>query len=155
MHKLFAVCACALLLEGGAAAGVAAIGAGTSAAAGTGIEQTMSGITYKTFTAPPERMHAATLRTLERLDIELVADQVMPAGWTLKGLVAGREIDIELETLSAALTRMRVSVSKDDSIFRDASTAADLIVQTTKTLDDVKTAAAARPPQSVAVGNDN
>jgi len=155
MHKLFAVCACAFFLDGCAAAGVAVLGAGTSAAAGTGIEQTTSGVTYKTFTAPPEQMHAATLQTLDRLGVELFEDQVTPTGWTIKGLVAGRKVDIDLETLSAALTRMRISVSKDDSIFRDASTAAELIVQMTKTLDDVKTAGAARQPRTVAVGGDN
>jgi hypothetical protein len=133
---------------------LAVVGAGAGVAAGTGVEQTLSGITFKTFTASSGELRLATLKTLDRMDIKLTQDEETADGWALKGTVTDRDINIELKKLSAAMTRMRVSVVKPDGIFKDASTATEIVLQTAQSLDDVKAASAAanRPTKAAAKG---
>ena len=141
--KAVAVLMAAALLAGCQAAALTVGGAGAGVAMGTGVEQTMSGITYKTFAAPVADVRTAALSSLHRMDMKVTADASSDKGWKIAGAAAGRTIDVQLEKLTPKTTRMRVVVAQDDSIFfKDASTATEILLQTADTLDDQKAKAA-------------
>lgn len=147
MRGILAVGLSALLLGGCAGAALVVGGAGTGVAMGTGVEQTLSGITYKTFTNPIGEVHTATLRTLDRMDMRMTGDSKTPEGRAITATAAGRTIEIELERLTPNTTRMRVKAIKDDSmIFTDASTATEIILQTAQTVDEIATTARPATP---------
>src|SRR4051794_694139 len=125
-----------LLLQGCAAAGLAVAGAGAGVSMGTGVEHTMNGIAYKTFTAPANNVRFATLKTLDRMGMTITTDEQTEAGWKLVAAANERTIDIELERVTDQVTRMRVVANKGDIFFKDASTATEVILQTAQTLQD-------------------
>ncbi len=139
MKKFLAVAGCALLLDGCAAAGLTVAGAGAGVAMGTGVERTLSGITYKTFTAPVKDVRAASVRTLDHMEMKVTKDAETPEGWEMTATATDREIDIQLEKLTPNTTRMRVVANRTNSFFNDASTATEIILQTAQTLDDTRT----------------
>jgi hypothetical protein len=57
------------------------------------------------------------------------------AGWDLNVRAAGRDISIELETLTRMVTRMRVTADEGFLFFRDTATSTEIILQTVETLD--------------------
>ncbi|MBT3306936.1 MAG: DUF3568 family protein [Alphaproteobacteria bacterium] len=106
-----------------------------SMAADAGLDHTLSGISYKTFSTSIDTMRAAAFNTLDRLDME-IADQVRkPNGWTIIAIARDRTIEIELEALTRQVTRMRVVAHEGGLFFKDASTATEIIIQTAQTLD--------------------
>jgi len=135
----FAGLVSALMLSGCAAAGLTLAGAGAGAAAGAGVEHTLTGVTYKTFTEPLEKVRDATVDSLARMDMNIVEDGATPEGWAFKALAADRTIDIELQKLTENTTRMRVVANQGDIFFKDSATATEIILQTANTLDDRKT----------------
>jgi len=125
--------------QGCAAIGLTLLGVGTGVTAGTGVSYTLDSIAYRTFTTPVETLQAATLTTLERMDIE-VRDievretQASESGRNIVGVAGDRTIEIELDRLTAKTTRMRVN-AKHGVFFKDRATAAEIIVQTERTLE--------------------
>jgi len=114
-------------LSGCIAAATSAAGMGGSAA----ITHTMNGITYRTFTSPQAKVRVATIRALERMQIQLVSDSVQNKS-NIRYVMAKtteRKIEIQLEPISPNATRMRV-VAKGSGLFYDASTAEEIIQQT-------------------------
>jgi len=114
-------------LTGCIAAATSAAGMGGSAA----ITHTMNGITYRTFTSPQSKVRVATIRALERMQIQLVSDSVQNKS-NIRYVMAKtteRKIEIQLEPISPNATRMRV-VAKGSGLFYDASTAEEIIQQT-------------------------
>lgn len=107
----------------------------TGVAAGAGVDHSLSGITYKTFAVPADEMREATLVTLARLDMELIDMRETDAGWALNVRAAGRDISIELETLTRMVTRMRVTADEGFLFLRDTATSTEIILQTVETLD--------------------
>ncbi len=125
---IFLILINAIALSGCVAAVTSAAGMGGSAA----ITHTMNGITYRTFTAPQAKVRTATIKALDRMQIQLVSD-----GWQDKTNVRfvtaktnERRIEIQLEPISSNTTRMRVIAKKGSGIFYDASTAEEIIQQT-------------------------
>jgi hypothetical protein len=115
------------ILSGCVAAVTSAAGMGGSAA----ITHTMNGITYRTFTSPQAKVRVATIRALERMQIQLVSDSMLNKS-NIRFVTAKtneRKIEIQLEPLSPNTTRMRV-IAKSGGIFYDASTAEEIIQQT-------------------------
>ncbi len=104
-------------------------------AAGAGVDHTLSGIAYKTFSAPLEDVRLATLKTLSRMDIEVTGDTKSGGDREILAKAVGRTIEIELEAVTGSTTRMRVVVNKGDIFFKDSSTATEIIIQTAGTLD--------------------
>ncbi len=114
-------------LSGCIAAATSAAGMGGSAA----ITHTMNGITYRTFTSPQAKVRVATIRALERMQIQLVSDSMQNKS-NIRYVMAKtteRKIEIQLEPISPNATRMRV-VAKGSGLFYDASTAEEIIQQT-------------------------
>ncbi|MBT3550535.1 MAG: DUF3568 family protein [Rhodospirillaceae bacterium] len=107
----------------------------TGVAAGAGVDHSLSGITYKTFAVPADELRQATLVTLARLDMDLTNMAESDAGWDLNVRAAGRDISIELETLTRMVTRMRVTADEGFLFFRDTATSTEIILQTVETLD--------------------
>lgn len=130
---------CALFLQGCAAIALTAGGL----AAGTGVDHTLTGITYKTFNTPVNKLRLATLKTLHRMDIKVTNDRKVEFGREITAVAVKREIEIEFETLTKRTTRMRVVVS-DGVFFKDGATATEIILQTAETLDREALAAMAQ-----------
>ena len=107
----------------------------TGVAAGAGVDHSLSGITYKTFAVPADELRQATLVTLARLDMDLTNMAESDAGWDLNVRAAGRDISIELETLTRMVTRMRGTADEGFLFFRDTATSTEIILQTVETLD--------------------
>jgi hypothetical protein len=118
-------------LSGCVAAVTSAAGMGGSAA----ITHTVNGITYRTFTSPQAKVRVATIRALERMQIQLISDNMQEKS-NIRFVTAKtneRKIEIQLEPISPNTTRMRV-VAKGSGLFYDASTAEEIIQQTKKSL---------------------
>ena len=103
-------------------------------AGGTGVDHTLSGIAYKTFTSPLKNVRRATLRTLSHMEIQVTEDRKSEDGWNIEGTASDREIGIELEFLTPNVTRMRVVVEKGGFFFKDGATGTEIIIQTAEQL---------------------
>lgn len=124
----FALAGCA------SGAGLTLFGAGAGVAAGTGVDYTLNGIAYKTFTAPVDDVHTAMLLTLKRMGMKIKKDKPVKHGYEMQASAVEREIYIDLETVTKVTTRMRVDVDKGD-FFKDRATASEIILQAANTLD--------------------
>lgn len=127
----------------GCAAGVGltllGIGAGTTASAG--VNHTLSGITYKTFTATPNDVHAAARNALGNMGITVEKDEADKETGVrhLAGHTRDREIEVEVEEVTPRTTRLRV-VASQDMVFKDSATATEIIMQTAQALDSIEAA---------------
>ena len=108
---------------------VALAGAGTSSAIG----QTMTGTVYRTFTAPPAEVKAATLDAMSLMGIQADSFSSYEGGEIIRGSALQRSVEIALEQISSKATRMRVAM-KNGGIFYDGATATELVIQTEKAL---------------------
>ncbi len=122
-------------VEGCAAVGLTLFGVGAGVSTGTGVSYTLDSIAYKTFTAPEEGLRTATLKTLKRMDIEVKENQATESGRKIVAAASDRTIEIEIDRLTSQTTRMRVNV-KQGAFFKDRATAAEIIIQTERTLDN-------------------
>lgn len=137
-----------LFIEGCAAVGLTLFGVGAGVTAGTGVSYTLDSIAYKTFTAPLEELQGATLKTLNRMDIEVkdikVKEETTEAGKKAEtgreivALAGDRTIEIELDRLTSQTTRMRVN-AKRGWFLKDRATATEIIIQTEQTLENEPT----------------
>lgn len=114
------------------------IGAGTGASVGA--NHTLGGITYKTFTASADDVHAATRSALTSMGIPVDKD-ARPEDGTRKMTAHAndRDIDVEIEAVTPKTTRLRV-VAAENIIFKDSATATEIIMQTAQALDDLQEA---------------
>jgi hypothetical protein len=126
MKLVFALAA--LNLGGCVAVGLTALGVGMS----TGVSHTLSGIVYKTFAAPQAQVKRATLGALSRMQIKVVQSKRDKSTETILAKAGDRDIEVELEALTPATTRMTVTAKKDAGILRDGATATEVILQTEK-----------------------
>ena len=120
--------ALSLNLGGCVAVGLTALGVGMA----TGVSHTLSGIVYKTFAAPQAQVERATNGALHRMQIKVVESKRDGSTRTIKAKAGDRDIEIELEALTPATTRMTVTAKKDGGILRDGATATEVILQTEK-----------------------
>lgn len=104
-----------------------AFGVGASA----GVQHTLGGMTYRTFTAPTPRVKAALLGALQRMGIKVDSTEKTTTGELIKASTPGRQIELEVERISANTTRLRV-VAKQDGMFYDSATSTEIILQTEK-----------------------
>jgi Protein of unknown function (DUF3568) len=136
--RIFGPMGLGLLLQGCAAAaiGVTLATAGAGAGMTAGVEHTLNGIVYKTFSAPANEVRFATLKTLDRMGMPLTDDQKTETGWQLSAKAKDRSVDIELESLTDMATRIRVVANEGIVFFKDSATATEIILQTAQTLQD-------------------
>lgn len=137
MLRILTICVLTLALQGCAIGGLGLMLAatGTGLAAGAGVDHTLSGITYKTFSVSRNQLRFATLKSLHRMDMKVIKDKREKNTHLIEAKALDRTIEIELESLSRRTTRMRVVANKGQIFFKDAATATEIIVQTASTLD--------------------
>ena len=126
---LFFLC----LLSGCAAVGMTLFGVGAGVATGTSVSSTLDGIAYRPFTAPISQVEGATRTALDRMGIKIQATSKTEQGKAIKAMSNDREIEIELEMVSAKTTRIR-TVAKQGIFFKDRATATEIIMQTERVL---------------------
>lgn len=108
---------------------VTAFGVGASTAVG----HTLTGVTYRTFTAPMARVQSASVGALHKMGIKVARTEKNGDTLILKATARAREIDVELEPLTSNTTRMRVT-ARNGGILYDSATATEIILQTEKIL---------------------
>ena len=113
---------------GGCAPALTMLGMGTA----TGVQHTLGGISYRTFTTPLPQVRAATLAALNRMGMKVNSDEKTQDSEVIKARAAEREIEITLDAVTASTTRMRTIVR--NGVFMDAATGTEIIVQTEKAL---------------------
>ncbi|HXS53560.1 MAG TPA: DUF3568 family protein [Usitatibacter sp.] len=96
----------------------------------TGVSHELGGMVYKTFTAPQAQVKQASFGALHRMQIKVVKARHDGSTETITAKAADREIEIELEALTPATTRMMVTATKDGGVLRDSATATEIILQT-------------------------
>ena len=109
---------------------------GVSGSTLASVNYTLDGVAYRTFNVPVDQVRRATLSTLKRFELELKSDEVSADG--CRELIAAngdRMVHVELDSLTARTTRMRIT-AKHGWMFRDRAAAGELIVQTERALDD-------------------
>lgn len=150
MRKLLLAAAAAVVLQGCASAKVDGPPPNTAGASVMAIEHTLTGITYKTFTAPADDVHWAARKALGRMDMTVTEETATPGGWRIAASATQREIEIDLEHLTPSTTRMRVVADQGALFFKDVATATEIVVQTAGALEEMKTAQQAPPPKTKA-----
>lgn len=108
---------------------IAMLGIGANA----GISHQMSGPACKTFTAPMVKVKTATRLALRRMGIQLKSVERTPTGETLYARTSDRDIEIEIEAVTPATTRIR-AVARRDFLLVDAATALEIVTQTGKAM---------------------
>lgn len=120
------------LLAGCDPVSLTVFGVGTA----TGVQHTLNGITYKTFTAPLPQVRTATINSLNRMGIKVASREKTKEGEVIKASASERQIEIELDAITVSTTRMRTSVR--NGFFMDSATATEIILQTEKALNNGK-----------------
>ena len=118
----------AIALNGCVAVGLTALGVGMA----TGVSHTLSGMVYKTFTTPQAQVKRAALGALSRMQVKVVDTKRNGSTETIRAKAGDRDIEIDLEALTPATTRMVVTAKKDGGLLRDGATATEVILQTEK-----------------------
>jgi len=128
----------ALFTMGGCAPlAITALGVGGQA----GMSHAMSGVTYRTFTAPIANVRIATLLALSEMNIPVDSSGKQNDNEFITATASDRQIEIEFESISSTTTRMR-SIAKKSTFVYDSATAMEIIQQTEKLL---------KPQQKIAV----
>jgi hypothetical protein len=120
--------ASSLNLGGCVAVGLTALGVGMA----TGVSHQLNGMVYKTFTTPQAQVRTATLGAFHRMQVKVVNSKRSGSTLTITAKAGDRDIEVELEALTPATTRMMVTAKKDGGILRDGATATEVILQTEK-----------------------
>jgi len=117
-----------LSLQGCVAVGLTALGVGMA----TGVSHTLSGMVYKTFSSSQKNVKQATYTAFNRMQIRVVNAKKSGSTETIVAKAGDRDIEVELEALTPATTRMLVTAKKDGGLLRDGATATEVILQTEK-----------------------
>jgi hypothetical protein len=115
--------------SGCVAIGATALGVG----AAVGVNHTLGGIVYKTFTEPLPKVKRATLTALKQMEITVASVEKTKDGELIKAKASNRAIEVQFESLTPKTTRMRV-VAESDGILKDSATATEIILQTERVL---------------------
>ncbi|MGZ5094679.1 MAG: hypothetical protein ACXWCS_11465 [Burkholderiales bacterium] len=99
----------------------------------TAVSHTLSGISYKTFTAPLPEVRTASIIALQRMGIRLESARKAEGNDVLRALGRDRDIEIVLEPISLNATRMRV-IARSSGLFFDSATSTEIIMQTERML---------------------
>jgi hypothetical protein len=130
MRHLVILLVLAPLLAGCETLSLTILGIGGSAA----VSHKMSSTPSRTFTVPLLKVKSASIGALKRMGIESEEVRKVDNGEVITAKLGKREIEVELEVLTAHATRMRV-VARNGGLFSyDGATAAEIIVQTEKGL---------------------
>ena len=125
----------ALGSQGCAALGLTLFGVGAGVGSGTGVSYTLDSVAYKTFTASEGDLRAATIQTFKRMAIDVSETKKTETGTEISAIAGDRTVEVEIDRITPKTSRLRVVV-KQGWLFRDRSTAGEIIAQTADTLDN-------------------
>jgi hypothetical protein len=134
--RILAIILLTFSLQGCVSIGLAVATATAGVGMGAGLEHTVNGIVFKTFSASANDVRFATLKTLDYMGMPVTADEQTDTGWRMSATAFDRTIDIEFERLTPYATRMRVVANEGWIFFKDSATATEIILQTAQTLED-------------------
>jgi len=119
-----------LLLAAGLISGCAGV-ALTAAGVGGGVAAShqMGGMAYRTFTEPMPRVRAAVMEAFKRMAIKPDKTEKIDFGERILARAGDRNIEVELETVTPKVTRIRAVVRRDGGVVVDAATAVEIINQ--------------------------
>jgi hypothetical protein len=104
------------------------------AGAGTALRYSfVDGVTYRTFTAPAADVKHASLEALQRMGIAFESFDRYEYGELIYARAENRNIEIEIEPISARATRVRIA-AKNGGFFYDNATASEIVAQTERVL---------------------
>lgn len=127
--RVTALAVATLMLFGCETLALTTLGIGGSAA----VNHQMANTPSRTFTVPLTKVKNASIAALRRMGIEAGEVRKIDTGEVITARVGNREIEVELESVTAQTTRMRV-VARNGGFFHDGATAAEIIAQTQKSL---------------------
>lgn len=104
-----------------------------SIGAGAGVSHQMGGLAYRTFTAPLPRVKVAAVAALKRMGIKVDSVEKTSNGEILYAIAADRKIEVEIEAVTPATTRIR-AVARKDTFLVDSATAVEIITQTERAM---------------------
>jgi hypothetical protein len=130
MRHLVILLVLAPLLAGCETLSLTVLGIGGSAA----VSHKMSSTPSRTFTAPLLKVKSASIGALKRMGIHAEEVRKLDNGEVITAKLGKRDIEVELEVLTAHATRMRVVARNGGFLSYDGATAAEIIVQTEKGL---------------------
>jgi len=91
------------------AVGMSMMGDAAGGVAKAGVERTMSGAMYRTFSAPLAEMRDAVRRSFRDLEIQIIEDDLLIGGGAkIRGEALHRHITVRLEPVTPALTRLKL-----------------------------------------------
>lgn len=128
-RRIIILAIAALHLSGCEAIAFGALGGGTSAGVSAGITHTLGGTVSRTFTASLPKVRAAALAALQRMHIDVHSTGKVEDGEVINAKSKNRSIDIELEEISANVTRMSVT-AKSGTFGSDSATGSEILLQT-------------------------
>ena len=108
------------------------------AGAGTALRYSLDGGTSRTFTAPAVEVKHASLAALERMGIAFQSFDRFEHGELIYARAENREIEIEIEPISARATRMRIA-AKNGGFLYDNATAREIVAQTERLIASAAT----------------
>jgi Protein of unknown function (DUF3568) len=127
------------------ALGLAAMSDAAGGAAKLGVDHTLGGATYRTFTAPLTVVHSAVLQSFQELELDVTEDELLDDGrMRVAAEARDRHITVKLEPVTPVLTRVMMFIRKG-WIGRDSSTSMELIEQTARALSEIQPVAGAPP----------
>lgn len=104
-----------------------------SIGAGVGVNHTLGGMIYKTFTAPMKSVETATVRAMGDMGIKVDSRETNEKGErVILAKVNQRDIEVRLEPLTSRTTQMRAVAS--EGILKDSATATEIVLQTERVL---------------------
>ena len=149
--RLAAVLGLALMASGCVAAaalpalGVAMMGDAAGGAAKAGVETTLGGTQYRTFSAPWADVRSALLQAFHDLEIETTeSTPLKDGGARISAEALHRKITVKLEPVTPVLTRLKMTVRRG-LIGRDRATSSELIDRTARALAEITPIAGASP----------
>jgi len=118
-----------------AASGCASVGVTLAGlGAGVGMNHYTNNVTSRTFTEPLADVRQAVHEALKRMAIPVEGTAQTGAATMITAKAGTREIEIELEPITANTTRMQSIARREGSLFLDSATGAEIIAQTEKIL---------------------
>jgi hypothetical protein len=106
--------------------------------AGVGTNHYLNNVTSKTFTEPLASVQNAVFAALKRMAISIETRKEIPSGVLITAKAGVREVEIELESVTASATRMSSVARKEGALLLDAATSAEIIAQTERLLAQPK-----------------
>jgi hypothetical protein len=139
-----ALSGCAAIGLTGAALGAGVFSAGASAAMRAGTEVTRGGVVYRTFSVPQNELRTAVGNMLAQMELAVISDSVDEHGDRfIVARARDRDVELTLQSVTRTVTRLRLVVS-EGYFRRDRATAAEIMAQTERTVDERALTRAAR-----------